>query len=110
MIASAVTDFPEPDSPTTASVRPDLTSKLNSLTARPDSPKFTLKPRTERSGEDSGLEAAIPASSDITFLSGAKHVAWFRNCGEAFRFSSAPTARPPEDRVSPPSSRKLLPL
>src|SRR5262252_9608256 len=53
MIDSAVTDFPEPDSPTSASVSPLRISKETRSTAnasRSPRPKATERSRTERRG------------------------------------------------------------
>ena len=51
MTDSAVTDFPEPDSPTTASVPPSWRSNETSLTAMKSS-NATVRPRTESLGPD----------------------------------------------------------
>src|SRR6478609_6190979 len=66
MMASEVTDLPEPDSPTTASVFPGCTSKLTFLTAleafspRPNS---TESERTDSKGSSAG--PCLAACSDI---------------------------------------------
>ncbi len=73
-IAPAVTDLPEPDSPTIASVLPGCTSKLRSSTAR-KSPcsvaKSTDRPRTDSStdgwslaatGSDGGVKRQVSSS------------------------------------------------
>src|SRR5262245_60626559 len=69
VIAFAVTDLPDPDSPTIASVRPGWTSKLRSLTAM-SGPwavgNATDRDRTLRSGsltkvgEEPGIRASPP--------------------------------------------------
>src|SRR5712692_4781806 len=58
MTDSAVTDFPEPDSPTSASVSPLRMSKETRSTAsasRSPRPKATERSRTERRGEPEGF-------------------------------------------------------
>ena len=59
MIVSAVTDFPEPDSPTTARVWPSCRSNDTSDTAVND-PNRTVRSRTDSSGvAPSGFDVDI---------------------------------------------------
>src|SRR5215470_7709214 len=69
MIERAVTDLPEPDSPTRATVSPFLMSndtRSTASTCRSPCPKATDKSRTERSGaDDCDVLMRLPARFDV---------------------------------------------
>src|SRR5215831_17293039 len=87
MIESAVTDFPEPDSPTSASVSPLRMSKETQSAAsasRSPRPKATESSRTERRGESEEFicfsasgDASRQALDRVVFLDSVVHASRF---------------------------------